>query len=133
MNTNPCVSYTQPIIILDDSVQKVGVFTNSKTTSQIGVLLNRITSGLDEEKKSYGLQCNVQNGRLQLNQYRTLYAFLMNMERHVSYLLMVRVTLASNLVRKSILEFGLIVELLVKLGQKFPVIQSMILFINLAT
>ena len=51
----------------------------------------------------------------------------------VSYLLMVHVTLASNLVRKSILEFSLIVELLVKLGQTFTVIQSMILLINLAT
>ena len=53
----------------------------------------------------------------------------------VSYLLMAQVTLAVNLVQKSILELGLIVEALVhvKLGQKFTVIQSMILFINLAT
>jgi hypothetical protein len=54
MNTNPCVSCTQPTIILDDSVQKVDVFTNSKTTSQIGVYLKYIISGLEEEKKSYG-------------------------------------------------------------------------------
>ena len=60
MNTNSVVSCTQPIIILDDSVQKVGVFTNSKTTSQICVLSNRIISGLDDEKKSYGLQHNLQ-------------------------------------------------------------------------
>ena len=98
MNTNPFVNYTQPIIILDDSVQKVDVFTNSKTTLQIGVLLNHITSGLDEEKKSYGLQCNVQNGRLQLSQCLILYVFLMNMARLTSYLLMAHVTLASNLV-----------------------------------
>ena len=100
MNTNPFVNYTQPIIIMDDSVQKVGVFTDSKTTSQICVLLNCTISGLDAKKKSYGfkLQYNVQDGRMQLNQCLILYAFLMNMARLASYLLMARVTLASNLV-----------------------------------
>ena len=99
MNTNPFVSCTQPIIILDDSVQKVGVFTNSKTTSQICVSLNRIISGLDDEKKSYGLQHNLQDGKLQLNQCLILDAVLMNMAMLASYLLMMaRVTLTSNLV-----------------------------------
>ena len=80
MNTKLCVSCTQPTIIRDDSVQKVDVFTNSRTTSQIGAYLNYITSGLEEAKKSYGWQCNVQNGMLQLNQCQTLYVFFMNVE-----------------------------------------------------
>ena len=75
MNTNPFVNCTQPTIILDDSVQKVDVFTNSKTTSQICVSLNRIISGLDDEKKSYGLQRNLQDRKLQPNQCLILYAF----------------------------------------------------------
>ena len=68
MNKNPFVSCTQPITILDDSVQKVCASTNSKTTSQICVSLNRIISGREDEKKSYGLQPNLQDGMLQPNQ-----------------------------------------------------------------
>ena len=47
-------AYNHPGRFGTKGLQKVDVFTNSKTTLQISVLLNHITSGLDEEKKSYG-------------------------------------------------------------------------------
>ena len=119
MNKNPFVSCTQSIIILDDSVQKVGASTNSKTTLQICVLLNRIISGLDDEKRSYGFQHNLQDGMLQPNQCQILYVFLTNMAMLALFLLMARVTLISNLVLYLNLEFGLIVDLLGKSIQKF--------------
>ena len=68
MNINHSASCTQRTITLDDSVEKVDVFTNWKTTLQICVSPNRIISGLDREKESYGCQHKLQDGKLQLSQ-----------------------------------------------------------------
>ena len=47
MNISHSASCTQRTITLDESVEKVGVFKNWKTTLQICVSPNRIISGLD--------------------------------------------------------------------------------------
>ena len=67
MNINHSASCTQRTITLDDSVEKVGVFTNWKTTLQICVSPNHIISGLDHEKESSGCQHKLQDGKLQLS------------------------------------------------------------------
>ena len=66
MNISHSASCTQRTITLDDSVQKVCVFTNLKTTLQICVFPNHIISGLDREKETYGCQHKLQDGKLQL-------------------------------------------------------------------
>ena len=93
---------------------KVVVFTNSKTTSQICVSSNRIISGLDDEKKSYGLRHNLQDGMLQPNQSQILYAFLTSMAMLALFLLMARVTLTLTLILHLNLEFDFLVQPLPK-------------------
>ena len=82
---------------------------------QICVLLNHIISGLDDEKRSYGLLHNLQDGMLQPDQCRILYAFLTNMAMLALFLLlMARVTLALTLILHLNLEFYFLVEPLPK-------------------
>ena len=76
MKLNPCVNCTQSMSILDDLVQKVRFFTNTRTTSLICAILNRIMSGLVNGKNNYVLLHNMQGRILQPRQCRILYAFL---------------------------------------------------------
>ena len=117
MKQNPFVDCTQSISILDDLLQKVRFSTNSRTISQICVLFNHIISGLNDEKRSYGLLHNLQDGMLQPDPCRIIYAFLTNMAMLALFLLhvlMARVTLASTLILHLNLEFYFLVEPLPK-------------------
>ena len=84
--------------VLADLVQKVRFSTNTRTTSLICALLNRIISGLVDEKNNYILLQQMQGFRLQPYQCQIFYAFLTQMAMLALFLLlMARVTLATAL------------------------------------
>ena len=115
MKSNPFVNCTQSMSILDVLGQKVRFSTNTRTTSPICVLLNCISSGLADKKKTYIVMLHMQGFRLQRNQCRILYAFLTNtamLALFLHVLLMACVTLASTL--RLHLKFNFLIQSLPK-------------------